>query len=195
MNQTTSPAPDRRGPRYTRTAIFLHWVMGIALLLMLASGFALAFDQIPDTLKPTAYHWHKSSGVILLFAGFFRLLWRVLHTPPVLAGFTRMEIRLSKAGHYALYFCMLAMPLSGWAMSSTRTGAKGIAVFDWFTLPALPFLDGQAAWGSAARAAHGYIAYAFVAVIALHIAAAFKHEWLDKRPLLYRLWPQGISPR
>lgn len=175
--------------RYNNVAIALHWVMAIAFILMLGSGFALEYLEIPKALKFSMFQWHKSLGVLLLIAFFLRIFWRLLHKPPALTGFPRWEAILSKLGHVGLYVCMLAMPLSGWFMVSASVYGLPTIVFNAFEWPHIPGIAGNTDIQQIARLAHTVFAFGFTALIIGHIAAVIKHSVWDKHPVLYRmLW-------
>lgn len=175
--------------RYTTIAILLHWVMAVAFFLMLGSGFALEYLDIPKSFKFNMIQWHKSLGVILLLAFVLRLGWRLWHKPPALTGFPRWEIILSKLGHFGLYVCMLAMPLSGWLMVSSSVYGLPTIVFNSFEWPHFPFIAGNETINGAARFAHFIFALGFTGLIFSHIAAVIKHNLWDKKPVLQRiLW-------
>jgi cytochrome b561 len=75
------------------------------------------------------------------------------------------------ASHYALYALMIGMPLIGWGMLSAAT--YPVVLFGGWHLPAiLPQSDSlhTLLWN-----AHFYLAFAFFALILLHVAAALFH--------------------
>lgn len=186
MTQTAYKASNER---YTLVAIILHWVMALAFILMLGSGFALEYLDIPKSLKFNLIQWHKSLGVLLLIAFFIRIFWRLAHKPPALTGFPRWETVLSKLGHLGLYICMLAMPLSGWIMVSASVYGLPTIVFNLFEWPHIPNIAGDTELQKAARLAHTVFAFGLTALIFGHIAAVIKHSVWDKHPVLYRmLW-------
>ncbi|MBM3617602.1 MAG: cytochrome b [Alphaproteobacteria bacterium] len=175
--------------RYTSVAIILHWVMAIAFLLMLASGYTMEYLEIPKELKFNLYQWHKSLGVLLLVAFVLRILWRVTHKPPFLPlSMPRWERKAAKLGHFLLYVCMLFVPLAGWAMVSASVYGLPTIVFGWFEWPHIPNLAGNEAIGGLAKTAHWVLAWAFTALILGHIAAVLKHRVIDKENLLTRMW-------
>ena len=68
-------------PRYTRTAIFLHWLMGLGLIGTFALGFYMeGLPLSPNKLK--SYSWHKWAGISLLVLAVIRLAWRMSHRAP-----------------------------------------------------------------------------------------------------------------
>ncbi len=78
----------------------------------------------------------KWAGVTVFFLALLRLVWWATHQPPALPGhMSTLERWGAKLGHFALYALMVAIPLSGWLMSS----AKGIQTV-WFGVLPLPDL-------------------------------------------------------
>lgn len=177
--------------RYTSVAIILHWVMALAILLMLVSGFSMASDSfLPKSLRFEMVQWHKSLGVLLLVAFFLRIVWRLLHKPPTLpANFSKFEALLAHLGHLGLYALMFLMPFSGWLMVSSSVYGLPTYVFGWFVWPHIPDVAGNEAVHHWAGLAHWILAFCFVGLIFAHIAAVVKHALWDKHNILPRmLW-------
>lgn len=175
--------------RYNAAAVALHWVMAVAILLMLVSGFVMAFADIGQALQFRMYQWHKSLGVLLLLAVVARILLRLLtRVPPLPASMPGAEKALAKAGHLALYGLMVAMPLTGWVMVSASVFGLPTIVFGWFEWPHLPGLGADAAVEGVAKSIHFWLALAIAATIAGHIAAVIKHIVVDRENILARMW-------
>jgi len=169
--------------RYTITAITLHWLMAFAFFALFGLGFYMTGLPLSPT-KLQVYSWHKWAGVSLFFLAVLRLLWRRIHRPPAFPSSMSVQARqLAHLGHWALYFFMFAIPLSGWLMSS----AMGFQTV-WFGVLPLPDLVGKdkalAQWlGSA----HLYLNVAFMMTIVGHIGAALKHQFIDKDNVFDRI--------
>lgn len=170
--------------RYTFTAKALHWLMALGLTGAFALGFYMA-DLPLSPAKLQLYSWHKWAGVTLLALVLLRLLWRITHTPPALpAGMPGWQIKASDASHIALYALMLAAPVSGWLMSS----AEGFTVV-WFGVLALPDLvPKDKALADTLKSLHSVLNYSMLALVCLHVAAALKHQFVDKDGVLGRMW-------
>ena len=171
--------------RYTRTAIILHWLVALGL----AGTFALGFYMEDLPLSPNKlkfYSWHKWAGVTLLVLIVLRLAWRLLHRAPELPdSMTRMEKLAAHAGHGLLYVLMLAIPMSGWLMSS----AQGFTVV-WFGVWPLPNLVAKSAdLGSLLEDLHVFLNYSLLVVVAGHVAAALHHHFIKKDAVLARMLP------
>ena len=168
---------------YTRTAKSLHWLMALLLIGLLALGFYM-HDLPLSPEKLQLYAWHKWAGVSAFLLVLFRLSWRLAHTPPPLpAGMSQTMQLAAHAGHGLLYLLMLAIPLTGWLMSS----AKGFQTV-WFGVLPIPDLIGKdKATGELLALVHKSLNLLFVAVILGHVGAALKHHFIDKDGLLDRM--------
>lgn len=171
--------------RYTNTAMVLHWAMAFLLFGLLALGFYMhELPLSPDKLR--LYSWHKWAGVTAFLLVLLRLAWRATHRPPALPDtMSPVTQRLAHLGHGLLYVLMLAIPLSGWLMSS----AKGFQTV-WFGVLPIPDLIGKdQELGTLLGLVHKGLNLAFVALIAGHIVAALKHHFIDKDDILSRMGP------
>jgi len=168
---------------YTRTAKSLHWLMALLLIGLLALGFYM-HDLPLSPEKLQLYAWHKWAGVSAFLLVLLRLSWRLAHTPPPLpAGMSRTMQLAAHGGHLLLYVLMLAIPLTGWLMSS----AKGFQTV-WFGVLPIPDLIGKdKATGELLALVHKSLNLLFVAAILGHVAAALKHHFIDKDGLLDRM--------
>ena len=172
--------------RYTGTAKSLHWLMAILLFGLLALGFYMHdLPLSPEKLK--LYSWHKWAGVTAFLLVLVRLAWRVTHLPPALpASMPRIMQLAAHAGHFALYALMIAIPLSGWLMSS----AKGFQTVWFGVLPIPDLLDKNKELGDLLAIVHKGLNLLFVAVLAGHIGAALKHHFIDRDDILTRMLPK-----
>lgn len=175
--------------RYTRTAMLLHWVLGLALIALFGVGVYMAdLPFSPQRLK--LYNWHKWAGVTILVLSALRLLWRAVHRPPALPGAVEQSMpgwqKLAHHGtHHLLYVLFFAVPLIGWAYSS----AAGFPIV-FLGLWQLPdFVPVSKDLAEAIKPWHQYSAFVLAALAALHIAAALKHQWVDRDGLLNRMLP------
>ncbi|MFZ5566602.1 MAG: cytochrome b [Pseudomonadota bacterium] len=175
--------------RYTPTAIALHWLLALLLLGMFVVGlYMTSLPFSPQRLR--LYNWHKWAGIVVLTLSFLRLLWRLSHRPPalpdaVLAVMPAWQRYAHHATHGALYVLFFAIPLLGWAYSS----AAGFPIVVFGVLPLPDFMPVDKALAEALKPWHGYAAYALAALVVLHVAAALKHQFVDRDSLLTRMLP------
>ncbi len=170
--------------RYSSTAIALHWL----LALLIVGNFALGayMHELPFSMtRLKLYNWHKWAGVTILALSAGRLLWRLRHRPPADLPGPAWQQRAAHLAHGALYLLFFAVPLSGWAYSS----AAGFPIV-WFGVLSLPdFVAPDRAFSETIKPLHGALAWALAAVVALHVAAALKHHFVDRDGLLLRMLP------
>ncbi|HAJ90810.1 MAG TPA: cytochrome B [Rhodospirillaceae bacterium] len=173
--------------KYTKVAIALHWIIGLAIILMLAMGLML--DSLPDDYKFQAYQLHKSLGLTILVLSFVRLFWRLTHRSPALpAGMKPWEIWAAKLTHYAFYIVMIGIPLTGWALVSASPMQFPImwfGIFEWPHLPFTPDKDISHNFGEM----HEVLAYLTIILLGMHIGAALKHHFVNKDTVLTRMLP------
>lgn len=172
----------------TVTKIF-HWVTALIVICMLAAGLLMA-DLKPLTLKLTVYNLHKSFGITVLALILCRICWHIFSNRPApVTTLKPWKKILSALMHYSLYILLLAMPLTGWLMSSAA--GRPVHVFGLFILPDLVSPDQIAA--KVYRQRHGQISELIMIFGGLHIAAALKHHFIDKDIVLKRMLPMLLS--
>ena len=168
--------------RYTRTAIILHWLLGLMIVGSFGVGFYMAdLPFSPSRLK--LYNWHKWAGVTILALSAARLLWRLTHRPPADLPMPAWQQRAAHAAHLLLYALFFAVPLAGWAYSS----AAGFPVVWFGVLPLPDFVPVDRALADTLKLAHKLLAFALAGTVLLHVAAALKHHFIDRDGTLQRL--------
>ena len=172
--------------RYGWAMIVLHWLIGIIFI----GQFVLSFVMVRIESQRTAFELiqlHKSFGFLLLGLIILRIAWRFGNAAPALpASVGALERRTAPLAHLALYAFQLALPLSGWALVSVSTLEIPSMPFNLFVMPNLPLAESDAA-ESFWAAAHWYLAYAGIALVALHVAAAFRHHFWLRDTVLTRM--------
>ncbi len=194
--------------KYTKTAIVLHWLIGLAILGMFALGWYMAelpkdapkvaefdlFDlgiytvQLAEAVSPRTFYFnlHKSIGVTILLLVAIRVYWRLTHEPPPLLDTMKAwEKKLAKGGHHLLYLLMVAMPVSGLIMAAySKFGVK------WFGIPLIPGLDDKGLRELFAEV-HEIVGTIMILIIILHVVAALKHKFIDKDDTMKRMTLRG----
>lgn len=169
---------------YGLIAKLFHWVMALTILGLLVVGFIMSdMETSPDKFK--LYGIHKAIGALVLGAALLRILWRFVNIVPKSPEMPRWQKIAAHAAHYGLYVLMVAMPLSGWLMSSAA--GFPVSVFGWFTLPDLIAPD--KAMRELMGEVHETLAIAIIALVSLHALAALKHHFINKDNTLRRMLP------
>ncbi len=168
---------------YTPVAKGLHWLMAVLILGLLVLG--LYMSGLPlSPQKLALYSWHKWAGVTVFVLVWVRLAWRLTHRPPALPDTLAPVMRLAAhAGHGLLYVLMVAIPLSGWLMSS----AKGFQTVWFGVLPIPDLLPKDKALGDALQQAHQALNLLLMLTLAGHLGAALWHHVVLKDDTLRRM--------
>lgn len=164
---------------------FFHWTIFTLIVFMFGLGWYMTGLELSPR-KLDIYFFHKSLGILILTLVFLRLLWRVINISPLLPETTPIYQKLAAHGaHWLLYLLMLAIPVSGWLMSS----AKGfpVKVFGTFTLPDLIKPDNEL--GNKLAGLHEILGIVFLVILGLHIGAALYHHFILKDDILTRMLP------
>lgn len=184
MNSSTSMEP-----RYGLMAIVLHWLLAVFILSVFAMGVYVA--DLPFSLaKLKLINWHKWAGVFILALSAWRLLWRLTHRPPALParidqampGWQRVAFH---GTHHLMYLLFFAVPLLGWAYSS----AKGYPIVWFGVLPLPDWVPVNEALAQVLKPLHALAAYGLIGLVVLHVAAALKHQFIDRDGLIDRMRP------
>lgn len=182
----TAPLPEESALlRYSRGAIWFHWIIAALVVANLALG--LTYEEFGRDLRPTLMGVHKSIGITILALSIARLGWRLTNRPPAFDPvLARWEAALARLTHWLFYALLIAIPLSGWLLGSYN--GRGVIWFwlvDLGTLPVGKDHDLHEFW----EEAHGLLAYAMIGLIALHVAGALKHHLQGHRHLVGRMAP------
>jgi cytochrome b561 len=173
--------------RYSPTAIVLHWLIAIVVLVQIGWGWWMqGIPKQPVGPRVDAFNLHKSIGLTILALMVLRLLWRIWHRPPPLPPMPVWQARLAHATHITLYVALFVMPIAGY-LGSVFSGypVKYFGV----TLPAWGWKD--AALKDFMSAVHFATSWVLAGAIALHLAGALKHWILDRDTLVARM---GLRP-
>ncbi|WP_124949585.1 cytochrome b [Sulfuriferula thiophila] len=171
--------------RYTHTAIVLHWLIAAMIVMTFPLGLYMS-DLSLSPFKLQLYAYHKWIGIVVLMLVVLRLLWRVTHRPPAMvAGMPRWQQLAAQGVHLGLYGLMLAVPLTGWLMSS----ALGFQVVLFGVLPLPDLIAANKAVGQQLKEVHELLNYGLLAMVVVHIGAALQHHFIHRDSTLTRMAP------
>lgn len=171
--------------RYTRVAIALHWLIAAAIFANLVLGWVMT-DMAISPQKLRFYAYHKWLGVSVFVLALARIAWRMTHPAPALPQAARpWERTAAGVSHFLLYGLTLAVPLSGWLFSS----AKGFQTVWFGVLPIPDLLSKDALLADLLVAVHSNLNGLLVFLVAVHVAAALKHHFVARDPVLARMLP------
>ena len=180
---------------YSAVAIALHWLIAALLISLILFGWWMedqremiqSYEEFL-TVK-SAFNWHKTGGILVLLLSLARLGWRFTHPVPALPdGMTRWESMAARTSHVGFYVLMIGLPVGGYVAASAYGPEQPILFFDAITLPKLPVPQTEG-FQAFSGSMHGAGAWALIALTGLHIAAALKHQFIDKDGVLARMIP------
>jgi cytochrome b561 len=170
-------------------AKLLHRAGAVLTLAMLGLGLVMVHAGLASAPKFEAYQLHKSTGFLILAVIVARGLWRMAISPPAPPnGMRPWERRLARALHLGLYVLILAMIASGWLMVSGSPLPIPTHLPFGFIMSNLTnpnaLIEARAKFTrDIIKARHGGIA--------LHVAGALKHHFVDHDGVLSRMLPFG----
>jgi cytochrome b561 len=160
----------------------------VAILALTLIGLGLFMTEVPKGNPDRAFYFnlHKSIGVTTALLVIVRLWWRVRNPPPVLpASMPGWEITASKISHALLYMCLIVMPLSGFA--ATQFTKYGVNYFGLFKIP--PMGSENKVVYDLLQGVHGVTATLLIALVVIHVLAAFKHLLINRDNVFQRMLP------
>ncbi len=188
--QHTSPGsiPTDSGEGSERSwgvvTITLHWITALLVFGLFALGLWMTSLSYYDIWYKQGPFVHKGIGVTLFGLLVIRLLWRSRNQrPKPLESHALWERRLAHVIHILLYILMFTVIFSGYLISTAD--GRALEVFGWFEIPAviLPIENQEDIAGEI----HFYLACLLIGTVALHIAGALKHHFVDGDDTLLRI--------
>jgi cytochrome b561 len=179
---------SERRTGYTRIAVLLHWLLAAALLCQLVLGWWMIGLPEEGGVQRGWFNWHKSIGIVIGIVVLLRLSWRVAHPAPGLDLLPAWQQRAAQLNHALLYACMLVLPLSGY-LGSSFSGYPvrffGVVLPSW-----------AQAWPAAKQfmsGLHYATVWFFMALVAMHVAAALWHAWRRDGVAGRMRWPTAAE--
>ena len=178
----------RTPQRFTLLQRALHWLMAACILAMFFIGVGMVSSIAPKYLPLIAFH--KSLGAVILVLALIRLAVRWRYGAPALPADLPVPMKLAaELSHYILYTLMIAMPLLGWGMLSAAN--YPVVLFGGLRLPMI--LPESPSLHTALWNAHYYLAFAFFALVLLHLAAALFHALVRHDGVFEAMAPLPLS--
>lgn len=177
--------------RYSAVAVALHWMIATLILFNLISGTFM--ESLDGEAKHIVLSLHNSSGLTILALSLMRLGVRLFYRPPPFdETLSRLEGMAAKTVHGLFYVLMIGMPLVGWSIiSAGRKSTSSLYLLA--PMPRISFLvhlpDGQKhSLHDQFVATHTAGAWILFALLIAHVGGALKHQFIDRRPQIARMW-------
>jgi cytochrome b561 len=164
---------------YGTVAKCFHWLMAVLIIGM----FMLAYTMInipTSDFRERLYSLHKATGLLLFGLVILRLFWRFINIGPKLPpSIPLWQRQFAKLNIIALYLLMLAMPLTGFLMSTL--GHHAVSFYGMLTIA--PLANNPLA-SQFFNKTHEILAYLLIFSVTLHVIGAFYHPVLQRMRVL-----------
>ncbi len=185
---------------YGSVAKWLHWIVALCFLGAYCTYYfphwIVDSHDPSDPVLRTARMYHTAIGLSVLLWASLRLFWKLTNPEPKLPAMPSWQHRSSKIMHWLLYFFMFAMPITGWMgygggvnygifqLPSFRQSGFGQWVLETFSLE---WEVWEAPWDYFHKKISGGLILWIL--IAIHVAAALYHHFVQKDDVLRRMLP------
>jgi cytochrome b561 len=185
MATVAAAVPQNPVQRYSGVAVAFHWITAAAVIFQLWLGFSMG-DEGPPA-EPT-FTWHKTVGALILLLTLARLTYRLSNPPPPFPDdISKWERVAAVWNHRLFYLLLLGLPIGGYLAVSAFQQGKPIMLLGGIPLPTVPGIPKS--MGEVFGGMHEVAAFALIALMAVHVAAALKHRFIDKTPSSGRMPP------
>jgi len=170
--------------RYSGVSKTLHWLIALLAFSQLAMG---KFFEVEADEADGLFGWHTAFGLLVLALMVVRLGWRLTHTVPELPRNTPgWQHIAARATHIAFYVLLIALPVSGWLLTSVEGDA--VSFFGLFSVPPLPAPGGEAS-EDLIEETHELLGNVLLVLAGIHVLAGLKHHYIDRDDVLRRMMP------
>ena len=162
--------------RYGKVSRMLHWTIAILFISLIPMGIFASMIPEDTEYRNVYYVVHKTIGVTVFLLVIVRLIWNRLSRRPSLdSALTSREEKLAHRAHNTLYVMMLAIPITGFMMTSYH--GYETYFFFWEMQPLWEQSEIYQVWGGFHKYLLPYLLYI---VLGAHILGALKHQFIDK---------------
>lgn len=170
---------------YSSTAKWFHWITAGLMLVALATGFVI--QHLAEESKGAFYAAHQNAGFTILIVAALRLWWRVRNPVPPHPDLPA-PMRIAATGvHHLLYLCLIVQPVLGF-LTTNAFGFPQQGETAYLGLIDFPkFMETNEGLANALMAAHAFVGWSLLVLIALHVAAVVFHQAIRKDGTLLRM--------
>lgn len=183
---------DARPARWNGLIISLHWTAAAIILALIALGWVMVYGGRDAATTFDLYQWHKSLGFVALALTAIRLAARLFGSSPPAPASPHWERRSAALAQGLLYLLTICAIASGWLVVSASPLPIPTLFFGLFVIPNIASADPSTF--AAAVFAHKVAAWAIAVLVALHVAGALKHHFINRDDVLRRMSPDWPKP-
>lgn len=186
--EQTAPDSEKLMEPYSRRMVIIHWLTLALLLLAWYLGDMLVDARMEKAAPLLGYFAHALLGMTILLLTALRLIYRGEDGTPPRAGNSLLEI-VGRGVHFSLYILLMLLSISGFMVLLTSAVGAALVTGDTIVLPAeytgpslIPHL------------VHEVLVYVLVAVVAVHMLGAARHQFIIRDGLMRRMWFRRRRP-
>jgi len=170
--------------KYGTISKILHWSIAVLILTLIALGWYMTSLDYYHPWRYRTLSLHKSIGVVVFILFIIKILWMINSpTPKISRDLKKWERIAAWIVHKFLFSIIFILPVTGYIISTSS--GNSISFFGLFEIP--PFIKADDNIRDFSEEIHEITAYTGLAIIILHIAAAFKHHFKDKDDTLKKM--------
>lgn len=182
-NKTLVLSVDNEKQRYGRVSRFLHWTIAILFLALIPMGAFASIIPEGTEYRNAYYVVHKTLGVVVFALLLTRLVWnRISKRPELDPSLKPYERKLAHGVHIALYGMMIAIPVTGFVMTSFHGYPTFFFIWELEPLWA-PSDTATIIWGTLHKYLLPYLLYI---ILGAHVLGALKHHFVDKHSAAFK---------
>jgi len=182
-NETLELTAKNETHRYGRVSRLLHWTIAFLFIILIPMGIFSSIIPEDVAYRRQYYIAHKTIGVVVLILIVIRLFWNRRSKRPALdASLKPVERKLAHVVHITLYVMMVAIPLTGFIMTSFH----GYPTF-FFVWELQPLWEQSKTGTLAFGVLHKYLLpYLLYIILGAHVLGALKHHFIDKHKAAFK---------
>lgn len=186
---------------YGSVAKWFHWSIALFVLAAyIAVHYGHYFTEPRTDGRRMAVAIHMMVGFSVLMLVVPRLIWKFMNPRPAHAPAPQLQHWASRVSHGALYFFMIAMPLSGWFSYGRSINFYWLfeipqfgntQLFQWLVADKLsiPFSEFEAPFDYFHKKIAG--PWMLWILVAIHVAAALYHHFVRRDDTMRKMLPGG----
>ncbi|MCM2291886.1 cytochrome b [Allorhizobium sp. BGMRC 0089] len=171
--------------RYNSGMIWLHWSTVILVLTLFGTAEVWDFYDHGSDVRAVLHTVHIAAGICLAAVFILRVLWRLISLKNLPEDEPGLMGLAAKAAHYALYLALAGQVCLGFALRFSQ--GRDVPFFNLFAIPRL--IDISRDYRHAIGELHNVLAWAIIAVSAIHACAAIFHHVVLKDGVLKKMLP------
>jgi len=172
--------------RYDGVAQSLHWLTAILVLVAFVLGPSGAEQAIYAEPRDLGRERHRTLGLCVFSLTLVRLLWRLYHPPPDHTTAHDWINLAAKAGQWALYGLLLALPIT--AVTGAWLEGHALTLFGGARID--PMLARSHDLGARIAQLHTWLGDALLWLAGVHAFAALYHHAILKDGVLGSMLPR-----